>query len=579
MPGGGPYTPDYVTNSPPNYGTNLWVAQTAFASGYLTGIGSNTIADIQYEIQSRTNLLQTDWQSEGFFSGSELTNWTPLGVWQGNRPILFLRLRSWIDSFGIGIPDWWQFEFFGTNGIDPYAGAANDNFDNLQKFLLGVNPTNYYNPNGPPGFFGYLDASGTNVFIAWSSAPGPVINYSVQRGISNSVSGLYAYSQVGTVSSNGNFIKDVGAINNSNALNNVYNLAAVYPGGSLSATDTWFVSWSQIASQGPPYGPPTPTNFYAYADTTATNVLLSWTPPSSVVTNYLIERGIFNSTSNAWVYHQIASVSPATNSFTVSNPFTNSANWSDNYAIVAIYPGGVQASWAVSPVNVGNTNGVSGPGNFFGYADGTETNLVLTWTPAAGSPTNYVIFAGTTNVYGTCAYVKLASVTGGATAFLVTNGYNNLYQAYAIFATYTNGSMSQPAFWQSANGTPAPGNFITYFDTTGTNVWLSWTAPAGAITGYNIMRFDPLGDIFQYTISTNNTWFEDTNAVKTGSFDPDYTEYTIQSIYPRGGVSSTAVAMLSSVSRSHRIVGGVGCHGQERHGDLECSIGRDWLCD
>jgi hypothetical protein len=190
---------------------------------------------------------------------------------------------------------------------------------------------------------------------------------------------------------------------------------------------------------------------------------------------------------------------------------------------------------------------VAGPGNFFGYADGTGTNLVLTWTPAAGAPTNYIIFTGTTNAYGTCAYVKLTSVNGGATSLLVTNGYNNLYQTYAIFATYTNGGMSQAAFWQSANGTPAPGNFVAYLDATGTNVWLSWTAPTGAITGYILTRFDPLGDIFQYTVGTNNTWFEDTNAVNTGSFDPNYTEYTVQSIYPRGGVSATAIAMLSSV--------------------------------
>jgi hypothetical protein len=56
-----------------DFGTNLWIIQTAVANGSLTGIATNTFADVTYEIQSRTNLLQTDWQSEGFFIGSEAT--------------------------------------------------------------------------------------------------------------------------------------------------------------------------------------------------------------------------------------------------------------------------------------------------------------------------------------------------------------------------------------------------------------------------------------------------------------------------------------------------------------------------
>ena len=540
--GGGTFGPDDRTNTipVPQYGTNLWIAQTAVAAGYLKGVGSNTIADVQYEIQSRTNLMQTDWQSEGFIDGSELTNWTLFTVWQGQRPSLFIRLRSWLDTDGIGIPDWWQLEYFGYIGIDPNVSAANDGYSNLEKFDLGLNPTNYYNPNGPPGFFGYLDAAGTNVFIAWNSAPGPVINYSIQRGISNALSGLYVFSQIGTLSSNATLFEDFGAINNSNAWNNIYQLEAVYPGGSLSATDTWQVSL------GAPYGPPAPTNFYACADISATNVLLSWSPASSIATNYLIERGIFDSTNSDWVYHIIASVSAASNSFIVNRPFTNSDNWSDNYSLVAIYPGNVQAAWVFSPVNVGNTNGVTGPGNFFGYADGTGTNLVLTWTAAAATPTNYLVFAGTTNEYGTCAYVKLTVVSGSATSILVTNGYNNPYDAYAIFATYTNGSMSQTAFWQSANGTPTPGNFVAYFDTTGTNVWLSWAAPAGTILGYKIVRIDPDSEYFTFNLNSNTASLEDVNAVNYGDFDAINTLYTLQAFYPKGGASTLIWTTVST---------------------------------
>jgi pimeloyl-ACP methyl ester carboxylesterase len=279
-------------------------------------------------------------------------------------------------------------------------------------------------------------------------------------------------------------------------------------------------------------------------DTNAANVLLTWNPASSVATNYLIERGIYKASSETYVYHQIASLNPATNSFKVTAPFTNANNWSDNYAIIPMYPGGVGAAMAVSPVNIGWTNGLAGPSSFYGYADGTGTNLVLAWTPAAGTPTNYVIFEGNTNSLGAFAYSKLAIVTGGTNTFTVTNGFNNLYADYAVFAVYTNGSQSQAAFWQSANGTPAPGNFVAYFDTTGASVWLSWTAPTGAITGYLVTRFDWNGEYFQATVGSTTTSYKDTNAVHTSSFDTNYTQYTVQATYAKGGVSSTAVASV-----------------------------------
>ena len=58
------YTPYGASFSIPNYSTNLWIAQLNLASGYLNGIGTNTVADVPYEIQTRTNhVLQPDWRS------------------------------------------------------------------------------------------------------------------------------------------------------------------------------------------------------------------------------------------------------------------------------------------------------------------------------------------------------------------------------------------------------------------------------------------------------------------------------------------------------------------------------------
>jgi len=186
------YTPNDSPYTPPDYGTNLWIAQTAIASGNLTGIGTNTMADVQFEIQSRTNLLQSDWQSEGFILGSELTNWTPLSVWQSGRTNLFIRLRSWMDSDNVGIPDWWQLQYFGYVGINPYAASpAGDGYMIWQKYQSGLNPTNFETPPAPNNFVAVLSTNGTDVLLSWSPAQGAVANYSIVRGVYDSGTGNY----------------------------------------------------------------------------------------------------------------------------------------------------------------------------------------------------------------------------------------------------------------------------------------------------------------------------------------------------------------------------------------------------
>ena len=56
---------------------------------------------------------------------------------------LFLRVRSW-QGDGSGLPIWWQLQYFGTNGVDPYGDPAGDGWNNLQKFQNGMNPNVFY---------------------------------------------------------------------------------------------------------------------------------------------------------------------------------------------------------------------------------------------------------------------------------------------------------------------------------------------------------------------------------------------------------------------------------------------------
>ena len=437
---GGGGVGDFWTNS--IYGTNLWLYINGVSNNIAGTFLMNTMPDVLYEIQSTTNLAQLPefgWSSEGFVYGSETTNYVEMDIAQNNRPDLFMQIRSWVDSTGTGIPDWWWLTYFGqTTNVDATASAAGDGYSNLQKFQMGLNPTNYYNPNPPGGFFGYLDASGTNAFIVWSNAPGPVINYTIQRGIQDT-NGNYVYSQIGLLSSNAAFFEDMGAITNDNAQNNIYNLTAVYPGGNLSATDTWYAYYASYDYPVLPYGPPMPNNVYAYA--TGTNVQLSWTPPTGTAaeTNYIIVRGIFDTNIYDYDYTQIGAVNTNTTSFEDAGAINNSNAWNDVYEVEAVYPGGVLSQPATSSINSTNP---APPTGLSALVDSTGTNVLLAWTPPSGDTvTNYIIKRGILNTNtGSYSYSQIGEVNAGTTSFedagaiTSNNSYNNAYEVEAVDA-------------------------------------------------------------------------------------------------------------------------------------------------
>ena len=181
------YSPDGITNSifTPNYGTNLWIEEISLASGHLSGIGTNT-QTVQYEIQSRTNLAQSDWQSEGFIAGSDLTNWTPLSIAQNGRTNLFIRLKSWGSSDGSGLPDWWELQYFGMTGIDPDAlDSAGDGYTIYQKYLLGANPNTWFAPTAPQGVTVNLNQTAQTATVNWLPSAGTVTSYTLQKTDSN----------------------------------------------------------------------------------------------------------------------------------------------------------------------------------------------------------------------------------------------------------------------------------------------------------------------------------------------------------------------------------------------------------
>ena len=144
--------------------------------------------------------------------GSELTNWTAFSVVAvGSTNNLFLRIRSWIDSDNVGIPDWWQLQYFGYVGIDPYAASpAGDGFDIFSKYQNGLAPTTFVTPPAPNNFVAVLSTNGTDVLLSWNPPQGAMTNYAIYRGVWDWGIYDYDYSQIGTVNANATSYTDVG---------------------------------------------------------------------------------------------------------------------------------------------------------------------------------------------------------------------------------------------------------------------------------------------------------------------------------------------------------------------------------
>ena len=215
-------------------------------------------------------------------------------------------------------------------------------------------------------------------------------------------------------------------------------MEAVYPGGTLTATDTWYASYAENGWSGPPYGAPVPGDFYAYADATGTNALLTWTPAPGPVTNYIIVLGFFDYTNYVWDYSQIAAVSTNTFSYEVVSAIEN-----DVYGVEAVYPGGGLSQPDTCYIN---TNPPP-PTGFSATIDSTGTNVLLVWNPPpGGGVTNYIIERGIyDNNTGEYDFSQIGEVNGNTTTFedagIITTGGNNSY-VYEVEAVYSDGAVS-----------------------------------------------------------------------------------------------------------------------------------------
>jgi hypothetical protein len=188
LPGGGGNTNSNhqfpQINELPDFGTNLFVANLGMVSGNLTGIASNTLADVEYAVQTNSDLtITTNWADTGqFILASDATNWTqfilPPPLSTNN---LFFRLQSELSSDGSGLPNWWELKYLGTtSGINPNAqDSAGDGYTIYQKYELGLNPNTFYTPLAPQGVTVTYDSTTGSVTITWPPSPSDVTGYTI----------------------------------------------------------------------------------------------------------------------------------------------------------------------------------------------------------------------------------------------------------------------------------------------------------------------------------------------------------------------------------------------------------------
>lgn len=92
-----------------------------------------TTENTSYDLLSTPALQATNnWAVETNFLGAAGQYWTPVSIPLSGRPSLFLSARSWVDSTGSGIPDWWLLQYLGTVEVDPYSDPAGDGWTVLQ---------------------------------------------------------------------------------------------------------------------------------------------------------------------------------------------------------------------------------------------------------------------------------------------------------------------------------------------------------------------------------------------------------------------------------------------------------------
>ena len=365
-----------------DYGTNLWIQQLGIISNNFTGILSNTIPGVEYQLLSMNAIGANQWAYEGN-PVLAFTNWATWSVPFNPTTNLFLNAMSFQDDTGTGIPDWWWLKYFGQDtNVDSYADPIGDGWTLLQDYQNGWAPTNWVTPPAPEGLAVTSFNSISNwATLTWLSSPGPVTGYTMQTPGGNV--NLPATSQV--------------YVDQASSSSASYEVQANYASGNSAWSAPATVPANQdslIASlTGGPFGTaylavsamPANTAVLEITETDGTeitNVFVPVTNPTNgfyPVPNFLTSfpdwDAVLYATAND------SNGSPISETVWIAPAYNDPENWDTNQWVVPPYFDGR----AQMKQNLAFYLRAANPFSPFSFADYT-----LPWAPLYTYPTNYV---------------------------------------------------------------------------------------------------------------------------------------------------------------------------------------------
>jgi hypothetical protein len=136
------------------------------------------------QVMSKTNMADAwapfgprllDTNSQGWMD-------VPLSLGHGTNSQFFWAYSPDYSSTGGDIPDWWLIKYFGTTDVNPMDSYSGDGLSLTYRFQHGLDAKSFSTPPGPTGLKVYYNGTST-VTLTWNQAPGPVLDYTIERSI------------------------------------------------------------------------------------------------------------------------------------------------------------------------------------------------------------------------------------------------------------------------------------------------------------------------------------------------------------------------------------------------------------
>ena len=148
------------TNQPLAINVDAEPADGAFIQEVDYSFGTNGTADTSLGISTVTpyafSWTNTLWWSNDFV-GQYTISAVAVDNFGGRSDPSSINITVALDADGNGLPDYWEVEYFGTNGVDPNSSPDGNGQSILYDYQNGLSPTDYYN-----GVLPQLEIAGGN---------------------------------------------------------------------------------------------------------------------------------------------------------------------------------------------------------------------------------------------------------------------------------------------------------------------------------------------------------------------------------------------------------------------------------